>query len=473
MSFPALFTGKYPTFMGSPRVGVRITLSEFLKASGYTTMAFVASNPYAVYFSGGAARFDIFHEYPPIVLENKKDLHLTKSFISKLLKCLLKDKSKEILKGIDKDVRKILSIIFPPRKLYSRGLIGDLVFMFYDSLLMKLFGIPSVNLGFMTVDGFGLNNLIVNSLKAKFANKGQKAFFVWIHYMSTHFPYDDPNHDYENFIIRSFVCAQKIVNQKEGLIFNRKLLQKYYFEGIKALDGHIKQLFESLDDFDLLEDSIVIFTSDHGEELFEHGNYGHGGYLRKEVLHVPLLIYGLEDSGTIFNPVMHADIFPTILDLVSQHNSPNTLKTKKELIRLLDGQTLLKPQNKIIISESITRSKKIIEKSKNKYPEPDIEYLYRVLRGEHIGISKLLGKTLELNLMAIFLDGNKISTKSITITNPQEVKKILENTPKSDPIRYLAIRAGRILNPKHDLSAATRYSIIRKSFNLKVKKIKT
>lgn len=50
MSFPDLFTDKYPTFMGFPRIGVRITLSGVLKASRYTTIAFVRSDPHCLFF---------------------------------------------------------------------------------------------------------------------------------------------------------------------------------------------------------------------------------------------------------------------------------------------------------------------------------------------------------------------------------------------------------------------------------------
>ena len=455
MSFPAIFTGKYPIFMGSPRVGVRITLPEFLRLNKYKTMAFVASNPYAVYFSGGSKRFDIFKIYPSLEEADSHDPHVMKSFVSSLLSYLTQ---RQGAKTLAKNFRKVLLTLFPRNK---RGIIGALVLTCTDIALMKLLKLKYPL--FDMINGSTLNDVVVNSLRREH-KENKNNFFIWVHYMSTHFPYDAPEYDPTELLFRDYMCNYKLIKQKEGWFLNRKALQKHYSNGVRALDNHIKNLIESLEELDLLEDAIVIFTSDHGEELFEGGNYGHGGYLRKEVLHVPLVIYGIDERGERSDLVSHIDIFPTIGNLLSKN------KTTKKILNLLDGKNLIEIQphsnSRVIISESITRTKEIIKKSPNKYPEPDEEVFFRIIRGERISIPKILGDTIELNLMLTFSrDNGKVDTLDLTITSPQEVEKVLSNN-NDDLIRCLAFRAKRILDTKYDLPIATRFSILRRALGL-------
>jgi arylsulfatase A-like enzyme len=67
----------------------------------------------------------------------------------------------------------------------------------------------------------------------------------------------------------------------------------------------------------LLDDTLLVVLSDHGEELSEHGTIGHGHSLRPELLRVPLLFVGpgiaparLDDEAAL------ADVLPTVLELL-------------------------------------------------------------------------------------------------------------------------------------------------------------
>lgn len=64
-----------------------------------------------------------------------------------------------------------------------------------------------------------------------------------------------------------------------------------------------------------LENTLVVLTSDHGEELFDHGGFSHGFTLYREVLHVPLYLHrpGQETAQTVDRAVSILDIVPTIL----------------------------------------------------------------------------------------------------------------------------------------------------------------
>jgi arylsulfatase A-like enzyme len=70
---------------------------------------------------------------------------------------------------------------------------------------------------------------------------------------------------------------------------------------------------------DLLDRTLVIITSDHGEEFFEHGKKGHQKGLHDEVLKVPLILRlpgTIPEGKRIDTQVRTVDIYPTILDMV-------------------------------------------------------------------------------------------------------------------------------------------------------------
>jgi arylsulfatase A-like enzyme len=101
-----------------------------------------------------------------------------------------------------------------------------------------------------------------------------------------------------------------------------------YDGGIAYTDRQLGSLFETLEASGALERSIVIVTSDHGEQFWEHGAWRHGMNLYDEQIMVPLIVHLPESlkkslasrrrlSGRVFDQqVRLIDVLPTILDLV-------------------------------------------------------------------------------------------------------------------------------------------------------------
>lgn len=89
-----------------------------------------------------------------------------------------------------------------------------------------------------------------------------------------------------------------------------------YDGAIRYADDFVGKLISVLDTLGILDTTILIFTSDHGEEFFEHGALGHG-QLYNELLHVPLIVKipGFGRSETVSRQVRSIDIMPTILEL--------------------------------------------------------------------------------------------------------------------------------------------------------------
>jgi len=94
-------------------------------------------------------------------------------------------------------------------------------------------------------------------------------------------------------------------------------IRKLYDAEVATTDESIGNLLEFLERNDLYHESLIILTSDHGEEFWEHEGVEHGHSLHPEVLNVPLIVK-LPSSvftGEINEVVSTQSILPTVLDL--------------------------------------------------------------------------------------------------------------------------------------------------------------
>ena len=62
------------------------------------------------------------------------------------------------------------------------------------------------------------------------------------------------------------------------------------------------------------DDTLIVFTSDHGEGFGEHGLYLHANSFFSELVHVPLIIAGpgITSGKRVTEPVSHVDLMPTL-----------------------------------------------------------------------------------------------------------------------------------------------------------------
>ena len=92
-----------------------------------------------------------------------------------------------------------------------------------------------------------------------------------------------------------------------------------YDNAIRWVDTNIGLVAATLEEHDLLEKTLIVIASDHGEAFSEHGREGHGKDLYREVTEVPLILVrpDLITSGIVVKPmVQNVDIWPTIFDML-------------------------------------------------------------------------------------------------------------------------------------------------------------
>lgn len=96
-----------------------------------------------------------------------------------------------------------------------------------------------------------------------------------------------------------------------------------YLREVAYVDGRIGEFLEQLRAEGLYDESLIVFTSDHGEALGERGLWGHGGTVFDSMLHVPLMIKPprswegrAELAAQRERQVRHIDVVPTLLEIL-------------------------------------------------------------------------------------------------------------------------------------------------------------
>ncbi len=154
---------------------------------------------------------------------------------------------------------------------------------------------------------------------------GDKPFFLWTHYMDVHEPYvPEPRFvaevdsaldlsDDEMFALFQDALLKRDLSDPAKV----ELLKKLYLAHVREVDEAARELFGILEKAGVLEDSVVIVTSDHGDEFGEHGGLSHDGKMYRELIDVPLLIHdrSLAQGRVCESVISTLDIAPTIVHL--------------------------------------------------------------------------------------------------------------------------------------------------------------
>ncbi|QDV36781.1 sulfatase [Tautonia plasticadhaerens] len=282
-SHASLMTGKWASQACHGRYGAMepdgTTLAEALAARGYDTAGFVANTYYCTYSTGLSRGFSRY-----------EDLTVTLSTV--LTTTAVGGKIVDWIGSISQEIRPDAP---PLLRRYTR------------------------------IDADAINRRFLGWLDRRAGEN--RPFFAFLNYFDAHDPYivpDGAEHRFgeapDSLEDRRFLGEWWLSPGKPDTPPGRvDLLVDGYDSCIAHLDERLGALFRDLDRRGLLDDTIVVVTSDHGEAFGEHGLYGHGISLFEDQLRVPLVLVApgrIPASGTVDQVVSLRDVPATILDLV-------------------------------------------------------------------------------------------------------------------------------------------------------------
>jgi len=174
------------------------------------------------------------------------------------------------------------------------------------------------------LDAAAINQRFIEFLE----REPDRPFFAYLHYLDAHWPFQpDPRFRarFADPMTRSIFDRDSWKGLRDrindGTIRlsqqDRSRLDDLHDAGIAQIDQALGELLTVLREGGVLDDTVVLLTSDHGEELMDHGRVGHGGTLYREVIEIPLIIRlpGGARKGEVAEAARLIDVFPTLAGL--------------------------------------------------------------------------------------------------------------------------------------------------------------
>jgi len=194
-----------------------------------------------------------------------------------------------------------------------------------------------------------------------------RPFFIFVNYFEPHLPYDPPEPERGRFLrpgadpeavarLRRFkhpdevrqILAAAGAGPSDGLLGagDFALLSDLYDGEIAYVDRRAGELAALLESRGLLDDTVVVLTSDHGEMLGEHGLMDHKLDVLEPVLRIPLVLRyppAIAPGQRVDAPVMLQDVYPTLLALAGVATEASAGAGSPAEARPLPGVTGLEP----------------------------------------------------------------------------------------------------------------------------------
>jgi arylsulfatase A-like enzyme len=291
-SHASMFTGRWPHELSAGLTGpldaTEPTLAESLRRSGYATAGFVANTTYCSAESGLSRGFVHYEDHTLDLRGLLRATALGKRLLDPSLACVQK-----------------LAVTF--------GLGG---------------WIPPGN-GKAFKDAAAINADFLSWL----SGRPRRPFFAFLNYFDAHHPYLLPEGVNRHFGVRPESHADVLTLHRWWSLDKRRLpprdlalARDAYDDCIAYLDSQLGRLFDELDRRGILAHTLVIVTSDHGEQLGEHGLFGHASSLYSPEIHVPLVVVGpggVPSGRCIGEPVSLRDLPATVTDVLGLPAKPS------------------------------------------------------------------------------------------------------------------------------------------------------
>jgi len=389
-SFPVVFSSEYPCIfpkeyeninqLNPPRFLSQngVLLAEVLKKNNYSTGAFQDSNPYISSYYGYNRGFDFFEDF----------LNLSKTKSSAHSKWIKQLKS-----------------------LLRRHEFFQTLIQLWGFVKTYIFGAYPIQ---------GAERITKEAIS--WVEKQARPFFLWIHYMDVHEPYVPPNEYLKRFRWIGKRLKHFNYDTKNMYKTELKLLISLYDGEIRYADQAIGLLLEKLQRLNILNDTFIVVTADHGEEFGEHGEFQHHPKLYDELLHVPLIIAGPGiQKIEVKKQVGLIDLAPTILDLL---NIPKVdVFCGTSLVPLLNG--LKDEKTTPVISEYFSEGRRGIS--------------YRTNEWKYIVLFEYASKQI-IQEELYNLQSNPVETINLVNSEREKVKEL-----RSKVLSHIAIEEQRAI----------------------------
>ena len=173
---------------------------------------------------------------------------------------------------------------------------------------------------------------LVQRAKGWIDRTSKPPFFLYLHPINVHGPYPvpadaraallgrppAPGFEFFGPLMKDLMNGGKLERRLDVTPGFLTSLEEQYDSAVFHTSNELGLFFEWLNERESFDESLVVLTADHGEELFDHGGFAHRYSLHREVLRVPLFVKlpGQKVPRAVALPVSLLDVAPTILDLL-------------------------------------------------------------------------------------------------------------------------------------------------------------
>lgn len=224
----------------------------------------------------------------------------------------------------------------------------------------------------------------------------ERPYFAFLNYMEAHRPMIPPKKYRERMMSEEDVEASRVVDRtwvpmwaytfglREYTAKELEIMAATYDATLAELDDLFKSLITSLEAAGQLENTVIILTADHGEQLGDHHQMDHQFSLYDDLIRVPLILHmpGRVEAGTSFDPVVNFDIYPTLLELA---NVAPPSGYESQALSLLDTRA-----DRPRLAELPATFREPFLSVRKAYPEFDEKAWEHKLRAFHSGAHKLI-----------------------------------------------------------------------------------
>jgi len=219
----------------------------------------------------------------------------------------------------------------------------------HDYRLQRLFSCPVIlKTHYLARRFLGLSQLpdttaMITAKAMKFLDRRDEPFFLWLHFMNPHDPYNPPDQYLREIKYRGYLKPpfnpfdpfhlpedqahpqERDVRLGYALLTNndKNYMRDLYLAQLRYLDEKIGEIIRKVESRGLAKNTVIIFAADHGEQFWEHGQQGHSTGLYDELIHTPLIIWGAGlKPGIVDQQVQMLDLAPTLAELIGIPPNP-------------------------------------------------------------------------------------------------------------------------------------------------------